>query len=492
VPTRRALLALVALVALLVLSACERGTPSGPLEVLLPTEIETIDPRATTDAASFRASRLVHAGLAGLHAQTLEPFPLLAESFTWEGPLTLRVKLRRGARFHGGKPLDADDVIATFAAFGKSRFAHVVEPIQAITRDDDDVRFVLKRPHATLLSALEVPILRADQAPSALGPGQDLDGLGPYRVASMRPGELALTPASNGLGSPAVLPVTLRTVKDENARALRLLSGRADLVQNGISPTLLPALQGRPGIFIQSQKGANLTYMMARGDRGALSDARVRRAISMGIDRARIARTLLSDTGTPASSLLPEGHWARTDRAPLPFDPDGARALLKQAGAASLKLTLSTSTDRLRGTIARTMAQMLADIGIVIEVVPLEFGSLLARLNAGEFELATLQLPEIAEPNSFRVFLHSSQIPPYGSNRARVNVPAVDELLDRGARELDLTERRRIYASLDDLVLEQALWIPLFYERHIAVLGPRAQAYVPSADGRYGALATLK
>ncbi len=483
---------LLALGALLGLGACHSGSASGPLEVLLPTEVESIDPRAATDAASLRASRLVHAGLAGLHPQTLEPFPLLAESFVWEGPLALRVKLRPNARFHDGKALGAQDVIATFAAFRTSRFGHVVEPIDSIIEDKGDLRFVLKRPHATLLSALEVPILRADQAASSPGRGDTLDGLGPYRVAAMRPGELALFPAGNGIAPAPALAVTLRTVKDENARALRLLSGRADMVQNGISPTLLPALRGREGLFFQSQKGANLTYMMARTDRGALGDARVRRALSMGIDRARIARTLLSETATPASSLLPEGHWARTERPALAFDPEGARALLRSAGVTALKLTLSTSTDRLRGTIARTMAQMLADIGVTVEVVPLELGSLLARLNAGEFELATLQLPEIAEPNTFRVFLHSAQIPPYGSNRARVSVPELDALLDRGASEQDLTARRRIYAALDDLVLEKALWIPLFYERHVAVLGPRAQAYMPSADGRYGDLANLK
>src|SRR6202022_3671242 len=98
-------------------------------------------------------------------------------------------------------------------------------------------------------------------------------------------------------------------------------------------------------------------------------------------------------------SLIPPSHWAHTASAPFAHDVDGARAALRDAGVADARLTLLTSTDRLRGSIARTMAQQLEEAGIAVTVIPLELGTMIARLNAGDFDLAVLQLPEIQEPN---------------------------------------------------------------------------------------------
>src|SRR6202041_816229 len=102
------------------------------------------------------------------------------------------------------------------------------------------------------------------------------------------------------------------------------------------------------------------------------------------------------------------------------------------------------STERLRLTVARTMAQELGDVGLDVEVVPLELGTLIARLNAGDFDLASLQMPELTEPNVLRVFLHSAFVPPAGANRGRIRDAELDALLDLGDRTLDLTARARV------------------------------------------------
>jgi peptide/nickel transport system substrate-binding protein len=269
-------------------------------------------------------------------------------------------------------------------------------------------------------------------------------------------------------------------------------AGRADLVVNGFSPTLLPALERAEGVTVAARPGANLTYMLARADRGPLADTRVRRAIALAIDRASIARSLLAGRAQAAGTLLPPCHWAHTPAEPWPHDPGAARRLLEEAGAKDLRLTLLTSTDRLRGTIARTIAQELADVGVTLDVVPLELGTMLARLSSGDFELATLQMPEVTEPNVLRVFLHSSSIPPAGANRGRVHDADVDRLLDAGAEENDPIARRAIYAELEKTVRARALFIPLWHEDQVAVTSARAAAFVPSAEGRWLGLAALR
>ncbi len=461
--------------------------------MLVPTEIEGLDPRFASDALALRASRLVHAGLARLDPDTLVPVPYVARSWRWAGELALVVELRDDVRFRSGKPVDADDVAATIRGFAGSRHAQVVEPVAGV----DDlgarrVRIRLKRPYATLLSALEVPVLRADEADGPPRLDGSLDGLGPFETARFARGEVRFAPRDHGALPRPAHEVVFRSVRDENARALRLFAGRADLIQNGLSPVVLPAVARQPGVAVTARSGANLTYMVFRTDRGPFADARVRRAVAAGIDRPRIARTLLGGHAGVADSIFPPGHWARTPAEGRPFDPARTREELARAGVTNLRFTLTTSTDRLRGTIARFIGQTLADSGVTVEVVPLELGTMLARLGSGDFEAATLQLPELGEPNVLRVFLHSASIPPNGSNRGRVRDAELDRLLDEGMRELDVDARRGIYARVDARVREELWIVPLFHEDQIAVTSERARGYVPSAEGRYLGLAALK
>lgn len=473
-----------------------RADGERPIEMLVSTDPETLDPRYATDAVAMRTTRLIHAGLVRLDEQTLAPMPYVARKWTWLDPLTLRIDLAGGIRFHSGAKLTANDVVATLKAFGSkevgSRHARVVEAIGDVTAESELVVVVhLSHPHATLLTDLELPILRASEAASPPRPEGTLDGVGPFKVARREPGEILLEPFDSGPMLPPKHAVVLRTVHDENARALRMHAGRADLVVNGFSPTLLPALEKAPGVVVSGREGANLTYMLARNTDGPLADPRVRRALSMAIDRDGIARSLLAGHAQSASTLLPPSHWAYSPAPPLPFDPARARATLAEAGYPRLRLTLLTSTDRLRGTIARVMAQELAEVGIELTVVPLELGALLARLSAGDFELATLQLPELTEPNVLRVFLHSSSIPPNGANRARIRDAEVDRLLDEGAATSNADARRVLYAALDGHVRDQALLVPLWHEDQIAVASARANAFRPSAEGRWLGLASL-
>jgi peptide/nickel transport system substrate-binding protein len=242
-----------------------------------------------------------------------------------------------------------------------------------------------------------------------------------------------------------------------------------------------------------------LTYVVVQEERPHLGDARVRQALSAAIDRAGITRTLFDGRAHPAGDLVPSTHWAHSGAPALAFDPGAARALLAAAGAGALRLTLLTSTERLRGDVARVIAQELRDVGVEADVVPLELGTLIARLNAGEFDLAILQLPEMTEPNVFRHFLHSSFVPPAGANRGRVRDPELDALLDEGDEgdgtsrpRLSEEARRPIYARFEAHERQVMHVVPLWYEDQVAVTSDRARAFVPSAEGRWLSLAWLK
>jgi ABC-type transport system substrate-binding protein len=281
-------------------------------------------------------------------------------------------------------------------------------------------------------------------------------------------------------------------VRDENARALRLLAGRSDAAPNAVSPTLLSALSDRSGLSIRSRPGANVTYMLLQNDRSPFDRPEVRRAILRAIDREAIVRALLAGRGQVAAGFLPPAHWAAPAEArPEPFDPASARPILSTLAP----VTLSTSTDRLRLTIARSIAQMLGDAGLVVNVVSLDLGVLLDRLDSGDYEIATLQMPELTEPNVLSWFFHPRGVPGEGGegrNRARWRDAEVGRWLDAASATRDREERRQHYARLSERMARDLPVLPLWHEDQVAVVSARAASFVPSAEGRWLAITALR
>lgn len=473
-----------------------RTDPSRPIEVVIGTEVATLDPRFATRSLDVKVTRLVHAGLVGLDPSTLAPVPLVAESLEFSGERALDVTLRPGIVFHGGKPLTPADVCATLdavrdPALGSPHRTIVASIGRCIQTGPRELRVELDAPRATLLTDLELPILRSDEAHSPPRPDGSLDGLGPFSVARALPGEVTLVPAQTGVLAKPRHAVVVRTVHDENARVERLLAGRSDVAPNSVSPTLLGALDGREGLEIVARRGANVTYLLFQNDRAPFDRVEVRRAAARAIDRELIAKTLLAGRAVPAASLLPPGHWAAApDVVAEPFDSDSARRVL----AGLPEMTLLTSTDRSRVTLARAVAQMLGDAGLVTTVVPLELGILFTRLDAGDFEMALLQIPELTEPNVLSWFFNPHGIPGEGEgkNRARYRNPVAAKLFDDASRVVDEHRRQADYrAVLRQLALDLPV-VPLFHEDQVAVVSRRAAGFFPSAEGRWSSLAGLE
>ena len=480
----------------LALAGCQGATTRAPrtLEVLVTNDAETLDPRYVTDSVGMRVSRLIHAGLVRLDPDTLEPVPYVARTLVFLDAHTLDVELRDDVRFHSGRKVTAHDVAATLAAFADatvaSRHARVVDAIDGVDELGElHLHVRLKRDHATLLSDLEVPILRADEAYGPPDADGALDGLGPYRVASWKRGAIELRPAEGGALPAPYYGLDVRTVHDENARALRFVGGKADVMIGGMSPALLPALAREEGLRIASRPGANLTYVLFRTDAGPFADRTHRKAFALALDREGLVRDMLDGRAKVAGGLLPPSLWSATAKVPWAANPDQAKVLL---GGARVHATFLCSTDRLRIAMARVMAQELAEVGIDVEVRPLELGTMIARLGAGEFDAAMLQIPEVTEPNVLRSFLQSSFIPPAGPNRARVRDAELDALLDAGDRTQDRDERKRLYAQAEDRVLAEAYWVPLWHEDQVVLSSARAKDFSPSAEGRWLGLAALR
>jgi peptide/nickel transport system substrate-binding protein len=472
--------------------------------VILPREPEQLDPRFVGDAYGLKVTRLLHASLIRIHPFTLEPTPDLAESVQVETATRYRVRLRAGLTFSDGSPLDAQDVIATFRGLVdpqvKSRFVSTFTRVKSVTADGPrEVLFELDAPHATFITDLEFPILRAEDALRPATPGRLPIGAGAYVLAARETGLLLLRANPRYHARPVAHPeLKLLVIHDDNTRALRMLAGAGDLALNTIPPLLLPLFE-RSDFRIQSEPGVGTTYIGINMEQPALADVRVRRAIAHAIDRKRLIAYKLFGRARLASSWIADSHWAYADDTPsYDFDPSRARVLLDQAGLKPgrdgfrLALTLRTGSDRGVISIARALSSMLRDVGIDLDVRPSEGATLLADLARGRFELTYLQSPDVVEPHVLSWFFQSDRIPEKGkregANRWRLRSPELDEVLERGRANTDRTTRKEAYRRAQHLLARDLPVIPLWHDDVVAVTSLRLSDFRVPRDARLGTL----
>jgi len=470
--------------------------------VLLPRDVQELDPRFTGDAYGLKVSRLIFASLVTIDPHSLEVREDLAREVEVVTPVHYRVTLRPGLRFSDGSALDAKDVAATFRSVSDRRLgSRYASTYARIARVDVEsplaVSFHLDGPHATFLTDLELPVVRSEDAYVHMGKLGDPQpvGAGPYIITERSRGLIRLAANPHWVhGTPARPRVALRVIRDDNTRALRLLAGAGDLVIDAVPPLLLPMFEGHPDFQVQSAAGISTSYIGINTTAGPLRDARVRRALAMAIDRETLIDAKLAGRARLSRSWIPPAHWAESESLPfIPYDPEGARALLAEAGhPGGLRLSLRCGSDRFRTSVARVLSAMWRQIGVEVEVRPSEVATLIADLNRGRFELTTLQVPEVIEPHVLSWFFGGDRIPGpdvEGANRWRLRNAALDAALERGRRSVVTAERKRAYDEVQAILARELPVIPLWHEDVVQVAGDRAAAVKVPRNGRLGTLA---
>lgn len=477
------------------------------LVVMLPRDAEQLDPRFVGDPYGLRVSRLIFASLVTIDPRTLEVIPDLAESVTQKTPTEILVKLRPGLHFSDGSVLDADDVVATFEGVVdpelQSRYAHTYRRIAEMRVSDPlTILFVLREPHATFLTDLELPIVRSEDAHRRIATSEEPFpvGAGPYRLVERDPGvmELRANPHWHR-GTPIHSSLRLVVIRDDNTRALRMLAGEGDLAIASIPPLLLPMFEDDDRFETRSAPGISTMYLGFNTRSDKLDDVRVRQAVGHAIDRALLVQAKYHGLARVTDSWIPQQHWAAVEDLPTQtYDPDRARALLDEAGfpdppgdAPRMSLVLRTTSERFRQSVARAIAAMLRDVGVEVDVRPSEAATLISDLNRGRFEITLLQVPEVIEPHVLSWFFDSSRIPGSGSegaNRWRYANRALDALFELGRTRIGRDERRAAYEQAQRVLARDLPVLPLWQPDTVAVVRRGTALDVPR-DGRFGTLA---
>lgn len=486
--------------------------PEPAFTVLLDGAPKSIDPRFATSDFSVKLSKLVFSGLVTIDTPDGQPELDLATRLDLVGDRTYEIELRRDAVWHDGEPVTAHDVHYTFTTLGevKSPYAGLGERIARFDiLDDHRIVIELTEPHAPFITNLAMGIVPQHAVgPDGLMKEEALVGSGPFRWEA-RSGQSWVSLLAHDHhhgGRPALDRVVFRVLPDDNTRLLTMLGGGADLVQNATAPLMLPVFDEAKEIEFERAASFKYTYLAFNLEHEILRDVRVRKAIAHAIDRERIIEEKFRGTARPAKGILAPEHWAyEGDVETYDLDLDKARRLLDEAGYPDpegpeprFTLTLKTTTNKFRRSVAQLFSTELARIGIEVKVRAYEWGTFFGDVKSRNFEMYSMQWPSVVEPDLMAWIFHSRSIPSAetrarGANRGAYRNAEVDRLLDLGRVGQTRDARRAAYAEVQRILARELPYVPLWHEDNLVLRrrGVRGYEILPNARFRHLASTTV-
>jgi peptide/nickel transport system substrate-binding protein len=475
---------------------CCMPASAATLRIGLAADITSLDPHLLAAQPNLVAARHMFESLVDVDAET-RPIPGLAISWRPLDALTWEFKLRRGVTFHDGTPLTVDDVIYSLqrpltlkSAGGYAAYVRSIRTLTAV--DAHTLRIVTHSPYGALPedinSILIVSRRAAEHATSAdFDAGRALVGTGPYRYVSYSRGDrLTLARYEGYWGEkPAWDTVELRTLVTDPVRTAALVSGQVDAIEN--VPTADYAKLRADGQFKFAQTVSWRTVFIhldqyrahppgmteAQGaplQSNPYMDVRVRRAISLAINREALTRVMLEGLAVPAANIVSPGVFGHDPKLrPDPYDPEQARRLLAEAGySAGFSVTLAGPNNRYMNDeqVLQAVAQMLARIGIRPQVQVAPLNVFLARMRRQEASAALLGWGSFAADLALRSLLATPDpAKGYGAwNWAHYSNPALDALVTQSLATVDRAQREKLAQRASRIAAQDEAIIPLYHQ----------------------------
>ena len=403
--------------------------------------------------------------------------PDLAESWTIsEDGKTYSFTLREGAKFSDGSPVKASDVkfsIERLRDGEGSVFGSMFKVITDIaTPDDRTVVFTLSEPTTPFLSILA--LFAAAILPEAAVTA-DYDafsekpiGAGAFRLTEWRRGDRIVLEANENYWQqdlPKLAGVEWLYIPNDNTRILQLQAGEIDAMIF-VPFNRIAELDGDPNIAVHLDPSSRMDHILINHSHPPLDDVRVREALAKGIDVDAIIKAVTFGYGVPANSYIPAGGmFYNPDNPRWTFDPEGAKALLKEAGVEDLKIDfLVQAGDANYEQIAVLVQDQLGKIGVGVNIVKQEVGQAWDTIVDGDYDLNTnYWTNDVIDPDQKTGFVLNGADPDVLSYYTRYNNPKVNELVAAARVETDPEVRKGMYYELQKIAQEEVNWLGLYY-----------------------------
>lgn len=528
------------------LSACQTRSPetaaissarsSDTLKILSWQAPTILNPHLSTGFKDAEASRITLEPLASVSA-TGQLVPILAAAIpslkngglTAQGD-TVIWKLKPGLQWSDGKPVTADDVVFTYQFITNPQVGAIsagsYEAIKNVTAlDAQTVKVIFKQPNPAwfipFVGAEGVILPRhlvgafnnekARQAPTNLMPV----GTGPYRVVLFKPGDTVVyepNPYFRGQPPLAFKRVELKGGGDAVSAARAILqTGDADLAFNlQVEAPILQSLnQGGKGQIVADLGSLSERVIFnftdpnqknAQGDRSTrqyphpfLTDAKVREAMSLAIDKSAIAEQLYGVTGQATSNVLLLPKVYASSQTQSEFNLKKAAQLLEETGwkdsngngirdkkGVEMQIVFQTSVNPLRQKAQQVIKQGLQQIGIGVELKSIDpsifFAGDPSNTDTVERFTADLQMFTTGntnpDPTKYMKSFTCGAIPQpsnnwSGDNYGRYCNPQYDQLWQKATRTLDPKKREQLFIQMNDLLVKNFVVVPLIHRADV-------------------------
>jgi peptide/nickel transport system substrate-binding protein len=322
--------------------------------------------------------------------------PCLAESWTPTNNTTWRFTLRKGVKFQDGTPFNADSVIYSIKRVRdntKLIKAPFYQDIEDVRKDGDfTVIVTTKRPYGPLPNQLTMlGMLPPSAAANEEAFFQKPVGTGPFKFVGWTHGErieLAANPDYWKPGIPKVEKVTFRFIPELSTRVAGVRAGELHVIDR-VWPDNVQTIRSTPGVRVLDTPAIEAQRWIFQLAKDPVKDPRVRKAISLAIDRNAIIKDLLLGYARPVDSPIPPGLIGHTSLPAKAYDPEKARQILKDAGYKNLSLDFVLMKDLYpkQLEIVQAVAAMLGDVGITVNIKNLEIATAREARTAGNYDM---------------------------------------------------------------------------------------------------------
>jgi peptide/nickel transport system substrate-binding protein len=427
--------------------------------------------------------------LYALHDALVKPMPAglntpsLAESWTTsKDGRTYEFVLRKGAKFHNGDTVTAEDVKFSFERYrgaAATLFKEKVREVQVV--DAGRVRFHLNEPWPDFMTFYGTTASGAGWIVPKKYLAQVGDegfkkapiGAGPYRVVSFTPGVELVAEAFEGYWrkTPSVKRLVFKVMPDDTTRAAALKKSEVDVIFQLTGP-VAEDVRRTPNLRIVSALTAGVVWVdfpEQWDPKSPWHDRRVRQAASLAIDRDAVNQAESLGRSRPTGSIIPRIFEFALPLDPPPYDPGKAKHLLSEAGYPSGFDAGDFYPYPPLHSMGEALAGYLGAVGIRTRIRTLERAALFTAWRERKLRGVVMGLNGTGGNAATRLESYVTR----GGFFAYGVLPEIEELFQRQAREVDRTKREALLHQIQRIVHERVMYAPVFELGPMAGIGPR-------------------
>lgn len=522
---KRAVVFLLALTMILTVTACGGGsntsnagsgsqgggeaaasTDANQLVIARPEDSDNLDPVTQDGNVNIWLFGLTMEGLVRTSDDGKSIEPCLAESWdVSEDGTQYTFHLKPDVLFADGTPVTTEDWIWSLERARdteSSAWAFSLNALQSVEAPDDQTLVLtLTEPWAPILADLamfnasvqskayydEVGAEAYTQAPM---------GTGPYYFSEWQKGEYVLLEKNTNYWNPEepkLDSIKFTVVPDDNSRVMQLQAGEVDAI-TFVPWNRMQELDDDPNIVATGLPSTEVRNLIFNNTIEPLNDVRVRQALAMATDKQQLMDVALYGYGEIATSFInPNVLYSDTSVEVPEYDPEGAKALLEEAGYGDgFELTLSLdSGNTVNATLGTLLKEQWAQVGVTLNLETLEKGTINERMNNMTLDLQlrswTSDMADPSQPCEYSCVYSNAQNLFSGWQNAEA-----EELVAAANVELDTTRRQELYSELQQLYADEMPVLSLFYIPYPVAYRSNVENFIQTPLGAYRLQETSK